>query len=400
MTNDDQMERLEAQIRDDGLGPAPEPTAPEGGGAPGVSRRAFVRASGILVAGSLLAGSAAAAFGRDLLQDVVQPTWDFVDDRGRTVNIPTPSHLDRVYFSGPIAQIMMFSLAPDLIAGTTLPFTPQELAYLPEGTAALPFMGSLSEGIDLDIEMLREEGVQLVISAVGDDGVIEAIENADAFTAASGIPIVYLDAGFDDMGEAYRKMGRIVGAEARAEEVASFCERIYADVCGAIARVPAERRVRLYYAEGAEGLQTEPFTSAHAYTFAIAGAYNVAEVDVLDAHGMTRVTLDQVRAWNPDVIIAWDQDIRDGASRRIVQDPDWRGIAAVDAGRVHAMPNVPFSWCDRPVGPNRCIGIQWIANLLYPDYYDIDMAGVTREFYQVMWRISLTDEQLADILGT
>ena len=364
-----------------------------------VSRRSFMQMAGLVGAAGLLGGSAVAAAGRDFPQDVIRPTWTFVDDRGRSVEIPAPSHLERVYFSGPIAQIMLFSIAPELIAGTTLPFTPQELAYLPEGTAALPFMGSLSENVDLDIGALKEEDIQLVISAVGDDGVVEAIADADAFTQESGIPVVYLNAGFDSMGDAFRKMGRIAGAEARAEEVARFCERIYADVTDAVSRVPTEKRVRLYYAEGAEGLQTEPFNSAHAYTFAVAGAYNVADVDVLDAHGMTRVTIDQVRKWNPSVIIAWDQVVRGGASERILTDPDWSDIAAVKSGRVHAMPNVPFSWCDRPVGPNRCIGIQWVANLLYPEYYDIDIAAATREFYQVMWRITLSDDQLASLLG-
>lgn len=369
------------------------------GGSNMFTRRSFVRAAGTIGAAALLGGSVAAAGVRDLASGVLQRTQTFVDDHGRAVEIPTPTHLERVYFSGPIGQIMLFSLAPELIAGTTLHFTPQELEYLPEGTSALPFMGSLSEDIDLDIGALQEEDIQLVISAVGDDGLIEAIGDADAFTSKSGIPVVYLNAGFETMGTAYRRLGQIVGAEARAEEVASFCERIYAEVCDAISAVPTERRTRLYYAEGPEGLQTEPFTSAHAYTFAIAGAYNVADVDVLDMHGKTRVSMSQVREWNPDVIIAWDQDIRDGASRRITQDSDWKGITAVDEGRVYTMPNVPFSWCDRPVGPNRCIGIQWVANLLYPDYYDIDMVAAVREFYDAMWRLPITDEQARAILG-
>ena len=363
-----------------------------------VSRRRFLRSAGLMCAGAAIGGAALALAGGGLF-DAVRSTRPFTDDRGRTVDIPTPSHLQRVYFSGPIGQIMMFAVKPELIAGTTLPFTQQELAFLPNGTSKLPFMGSLSEGVDLDVGALREEDVQLVISAVGDNREIEALQGPDQFTEESGIPVVYLDAGFETMGDAFRKLGDIVGAEARAEEVARFCERIYAEVTDAVAQVPTERRRRLYYAEGPEGLQTEPFNSAHAYTFSVAGAYNVAEVDVLDAHGKTRVTIDEVRAWDPDVIIAWDQEIRDGASKRITTDPDWKGISAVDEGRVYAMPNVPFSWCDRPTGPNRCIGIQWVANLLYPDYYPIDMVDATREFYEVMWRISITEELAINILG-
>ena len=48
-------------------------------------------------------------------------------------------------------------------------------------------------------------------------------------------------------------------------------------------------------------------------------------------------------------------------------------ISAVKNGRVYTMPNAPFAWCDRPPGVNRFLGVQWIANMLYPDRYEVDM---------------------------
>ena len=53
---------------------------------------------------------------------------------------------------------------------------------------------------------------------------------------------------------------------------------------------------------------------------------------------------------------------------------------------LHEKRDLPFSWCDRPPAVNRILGIQWIANALYPDTYDVDMVDVT-------------DEQAREILG-
>ena len=62
------------------------------------------------------------------------------------------------------------------------------------------------------------------------------------------------------------------------------------------------------------------------------------------------------------------------------------------------MPNAPFSWMDRPPSVNRFLGLQWIANLLYPEAYNVDIRAVTRTFYDLFYSVKLTDGQLDDIL--
>ena len=59
---------------------------------------------------------------------------------------------------------------------------------------------------------------------------------------------------------------------------------------------------------------------------------------------------------------------------------------------------LPFAFCDRPPGLNRFLGIQWLANLFYPDYYDVDMVDVVREFYSRCYWQNLTVEQANRIL--
>jgi iron complex transport system substrate-binding protein len=63
------------------------------------------------------------------------------------------------------------------------------------------------------------------------------------------------------------------------------------------------------------------------------------------------------------------------------------------------MPSVPFPFCDRPPGLNRFLGIQWLANLFYPDYFDVDMAEVVREFYDTCYWRTLDREEALNILA-
>ena len=213
--------------------------------------------------------------------------------------------------------------------------------------------------------------------------------------------MVFVDGSFTNVMNAYRFVGDIMGQTERAERIANYCETVYNDVVSALAPVTDEQRISLYYAEGPFGLATEPNISQHALTFEVAKARNVAAAVPLagTGYGMTNVSLESVIKWNPEVIVAWDDGIRGGADEIIRTNPDWSDIRAVQTGRVYTMPNVPFAWCDRPPGVNRFLGVQWVANMLYPQLYDVDMVEETKKFYSLLYWIDITDEQAREILG-
>jgi len=80
-------------------------------------------------------------------------------------------------------------------------------------------------------------------------------------------------------------------------------------------------------------------------------------------------------------------------------DNKWATIQAVKNGRVYCMPGAPFAWCDRPPSVNRILGLQWVANMLYPDAYKVDMVQVTREFYALFYHFELSDAKAKELLG-
>lgn len=360
-----------------------------------MGRRAFVK----MVGTGLLLSMAPALTGCESFGEAVTGERQITDHVDRTLDIPTPSKLEKVYFTSGLAQIFCFTLNPDLLAGTAIQFSRKQLDFLPEGTSDLSYMGSLSGDGEINREMLMVEGVQLVfsISAIGlsESNISEAQELQDS----TNIPVCLLDGSMDKIGECYRMLGSIFGREGRATELATYCEDVYDRVTAAVGDIPQNQKVTLYYAEGPEGLQTEPDASQHALVFALAGANNVAAVPENEGLGMSNVSLEQVLSWDPEVIIAWDYENMGGADMDIRANKNWETLPARKNGRVYTMPSVPFAWLDRPPGVNRFIGVQWIANMLYPDRYDVDMVQVAKEFYKLFYQADITDDQVRELLG-
>lgn len=377
--------------------PMPAPAQHHASAQPMLDRRAFAKALGGGIMLTLL--GAPALSGCTSFGEAVTGEREFTDDAGRTVQIPTPSQLERIYFTSGLAEVFCFTLNPEILGGTALQFTPEDLTYLPANMADLIYMGSLSEDGEINRELLMAEGIQLIFS-ISAIGLTQAnIADAESLQNATNIPVVLLDGSMELIGECYQKLGYLLGKEDRAAELAQYCERVYEDVQAAVGDVPEDQKVSLYYAEGPQGLQTEPNTSQHAIVFELAGAYNVAQIPEGTAYGMSDVSLEQVMAWDPDVIIAWSWDEKGGADQRIKTMPSWADIKAVRDGRVYTMPDIPFAWLDRPPGVNRFLGVQWVANMLYPQRYDVDMVDVGREFYELFYQVEVSEADMLTFLG-
>ena len=87
------------------------------------------------------------------------------------------------------------------------------------------------------------------------------------------------------------------------------------------------------------------------------------------------------------------------ADEIIRTDEKWSHISDVKNGRVYTMPNAPFAWCNRPPGVNRFLGVQWIANMLYLDRYDVDMVEEVKNFYSLLYWVDITDDDARELLG-
>lgn len=360
------------------------------------TRRDFAKLAA-MAAASIAGGST--LVGCSVADNVIMHKQTITDDAGRELEIPTADAIQSIFFTSGLAQVYIIALDPDKLGGSAAKFTDEELKFLPKGIDKLTYMGTLHNSDEIDREALLVEDIDIMFSISGVGLTSANISEAEEIQAQTNIPVVLVDGSFDKVGHAFRFLGELLDKQERAEELASYVDKIYEEVSSVVATIPEEDRIPIYYAEGAEGLQTEPASSQHMLAFLEAGALDVATCEETYGGGMTDVSLEQVLKWDPEVIISWDSEIRGGAYEDIKTNKDWADITAVKDGRVYAMPNLPWAWCDRPPGVNRIIGLEWVCNLLYPDIYQIDIVERTQEFFKVMLNVDITREQALDVLG-
>ena len=174
------------------------------------------------------------------------------------------------------------------------------------------------------------------------------------------IPYVLLDGTFNKTPEIYRLLGELLGVQDRAEQLARYADETLNGLLARIASIPEAERPRVYYGRGANGLETGLAGSINMEVLERVGAINVAAA--AGTGGITKVSIEQVLSWNPDVILALDPALLS----LVATDPLWSSVKAVRDKRIYLAPNLPYGWFDAPPGVNRLIGVRWLASILYP----------------------------------
>lgn len=216
---------------------------------------------------------------------------------------------------------------------------------------------------------------------------------AEAIQKQVNIPVVIVNDEIMQMDTTYEFIGRLLHKEEQAAKLGRYCRETVAEVKAQSQKIGMDEQVRVYYAEGANGLETDPRGSRHTVVLDMVGGLNVAEVIVKGERGLSQVSHEQVLLWNPDLIICWEQ-----CYKKILAEPKWQNIKAVQNQEIYMVPSGPFNWFDRPPSVNRILGLKWLGNLLYPQVYAYDITKEVRGFYQQFYHYELTDEDIAFLL--
>jgi iron complex transport system substrate-binding protein len=319
-----------------------------------------------------------------------------VDMQGRRVMVP--KKITRVLGMSPMGTILIYTLAPDRLAGWNYRADPGEHEMISEPYRSLPVLGGwYGKNSVGNLEEIAKAKPDVLIS-MGDPMGVSAAERIQQQTH---IPVVVLNGGLKELPDVYLKAGELLGEPEHARQLSQECRKTIQEIEEKIRSIPEEKRRRVYYAEGPKGLETEPGNSMHSEALVFAGATNVAAVPNQQGYGHTPVSMEQVLQWNPEFIITgYDHTSSPGEFYRSVwKDRGWQRVQAVKKRQVYEVPQYPFCWVDRPPSVNRIIGIKWLANLFYPDAFHYDMREETRKFYATFYHIQLADKQLDQLLA-
>ena len=308
----------------------------------------------------------------------------FTDDAKR--NVALPAHVSRVFAAGAPAEVLLYTLVPDMLVGRNQMPTAAALAFMPPELRSPTPIKRLPDRDDPrdDDELLALRPDVYIDYGTIDDDYVGAL---DAVGGRTRVPSIILDGHLTNIPATYRKLGAALGVPERAERLAAEAQRLIDKYRNAAASV------RVYLACSRDSLM--PCVQGHAFGEAaeLLGAVNTAGTTATAPK--RPLTVQEVRLSKPDAIVAASQ-----LSADIMRnDPEWHEVGAVASGRVYFPPEQPFSWGPRPPSVNRLLGVMWMAYVLpsrpFDDAFFADMTSAFETFYH----FTPTREQIAKLIA-
>jgi iron complex transport system substrate-binding protein len=318
---------------------------------------------------------------------------------GRTLTVPAT--INRVLTSGPIEMELVYLLAPDKLIGLSFTFNGKP-PLVADNYKDLPVIGGWFGTQTGNYETFIAAKPDIILE--GTEANIK--ERQEKF---GSIPVVGLYAGdkatnyADDSLTAYENeikfLGDLLGVPEQAASLNQYYKEAMDYVNNITATIPDKDKVKVYYAEGKDGFNTDPVGSMHTRLLEFCGGLNVAQVTLQQGYGMAEASLEQILIWDPDMIII-GRGSQTALYKTILTESRWSQLRAVKNKKVEIRPDNPFSWFDGPPGPCQMVGMYWMINKLYPEKTtDLDLKAKVKEFYTKFFHYDLTDDQLTKLLA-
>jgi iron complex transport system substrate-binding protein len=323
------------------------------------------------------------------LTDLHAPTRQISDAAGRRITIPL--HVTRVAdpWHANNAMVLMLGGADKLVATSLQAKNQPWLRRLYPPIEQVP--AAFNAAGDVNVETLIGARPDVILMAY-DGSLPKWIAAVDAYH----VPIVLMpNTSLADLKTTARMTGEVLGErelQVAAEYVRYFDDNIRR-VLLVTSKIPSGERPKVLHTASAGILTVDGRQTVIDDWIRVAGGVNAADVI---GNGRP-VTMEQVAAWNPDVIIVGTAPNRQNR-QAILDDPRWSQIKAVKDAKVFVNPNGAYLW-DRH-SAEAALQVLWAAKTLHPARFaDLDVSKETRSFYAKYFHYALSDDELSSILN-
>jgi len=207
-----------------------------------------------------------------------------------------------------------------------------------------------------------------------------------------GIKVVYLDLETpEQINKDIQTLGQIFGNKERADELVALFDQeknAVTDRTAAITEQEKPSALLLQYSDkgGEVAFSVPPANYLQSQLIEMAGG--IPAWKEIPTDGWTIVTVEQIAAWNPDMIFIIHYQ---GKAVEVVEslktDANWMPLEAVKNDQLYAFPLDFQSW-DQP-DTRWPLGLQWLAAKLHPELYaDYDPVEETKAFYRDFYGLS------------
>jgi iron complex transport system substrate-binding protein len=286
-----------------------------------------------------------------------------------------PARIERIVitcYGGATQEIAVFKGGDRIVAQPGVERFPQFTRMYPK-LGKLPDVGSFD---NVNLESLLALRPDMVFASISSGQTNDRIK-------ALGIPVFTLGTGRQDIRtilNEFEHVGTVLGERDTARELVAYWRERLAAIQDRIAGAGTPKRV--LYLGGSGG--TENRRGWGDAFIAAAGGVNVAR----DLESRGAVSVEQIRLWNPDVIVTSTNAGNRTSATSIRTEPAYRQLKAVIDNQIHAAPIGGF-WWDRP-SPEAILGILWLGKSLYPERMrDVDLAQEARLFFERFYGYAL-----------
>jgi len=317
------------------------------------------------------------------------PLKTVTDRNGRTVRVPVDPKRIACFFGPSYEKVFLLGSA-DRVAAMSLKQSPWAHKLNPD----LKKVVVMPSYTDPDVERLLHLGIDLVF--------YWQWPQQTARMASAGIVVVCPYDGVVNPGSsaefmrAYKQemrfYGQVLGEKARkiAESYCSYYDGKMARIIAISSKIPENRKPSVYYITGRNVFATQGGAGTSRWLLEMAGARMVSR-DL--NRNFLDVTMEQVIAWDPEVILVGGLTTPDA----IRNDPRWKAIRAVRHNRVYTCPEGIFIW-----GHGSSEGhlfVLWLAKILHPELFrSFDLVRETREYFSRFYHYPLTEAEAHRIL--
>ncbi len=290
------------------------------------------------------------------------------------------------------ATFILYIMDPDLIIGWNGILRGSEKKYIPEKYQKLPIVGGwYGNGIIPDKEVLIKAGIKkALVLTTGSERDAVAVNTLKELK----IETIQLNGvTMQDYIDIFKTLGKEPDMKERGDELAAYAEQSLKTVSGMMKGYPENKRLKVYFAQGARGLETFCHGTYREEAIALAGGGTVHKC-AERTQDIVTISFEQLMRYDPDVILIQEPAF----AVKYKGDPKWKRLRAVKEGRIFQVPYEPFSWLDRPPSYMRFIGVPWLVCKMQPDRCAIDMDNETRSFMKLFFREDLTEGQLKEVL--
>ncbi len=304
-----------------------------------------------------------------------------------------------------LGRTVTFDKSPTriVLAGKALFMAADAIYTFPDAGSRVVAIGSTKQGsgdfiplIDSNYSqktILTQDAGADQIAAANPDCVIMKSSNQSTLgqaVEALKVPVVYVDFETPDQYvRDLKTLGTLFQNDARAQAVSKYFQDQTNKITTATSTLTDAQKPKtlvLYYnaTGGNVAFNVPPMSFIQTTMVQDAGGTPVWQ-DANLGQSWTKVTIEQIAAWNPDdiFIVAYFNPVND-VVKQLKADPQWQALSAVKNDKIYGFATDLYSWDE--ADPRWILGLTWMAGKLHPDLFPgLDIKAEAQTFYQTLY---------------